>query len=209
VRDSKKVEKYNKFTERVLKALDYEEGVFHLEAIESESLTQTSDEVDGDLNFLEIAIRPGGGNAEGLALLGYDPRKAYIQSQLGNKMSFTLNDQMMIVFELMTPLDLAASREKHSLSKFNLDLEGLESFKEGLSMYPKTTASLFPDRRYLMNLKFVGEDEQKVIDDAHHVLNTMNIELIVRGGPYYFHTFKPTQEGWVHHKRETDPFVKI
>ena len=70
------LKKIEEFTRRVIKALSYDHGVFHLEAIE---------DTHGKLYFLEIAARPGHDSDYLKNQFGYDAEELNFDLQLGRK----------------------------------------------------------------------------------------------------------------------------
>ena len=185
-------EKYNEFTARVIKALDYKEGIFHLEAIEAH---------DGRLYFLEIAIRVGGNNVNGLIALGYSPRKAYIYSQLGKELDFVIDESLHLdVISIFTPLVLAESDAIfYKINEFQVDLDYLETYQENLSLLEQEGAKMRADERNLAELYFVSTDKKKLDQEVERVMNSLHVSLESRGGKYDGHIFKLDRHGWVLH----------
>lgn len=188
VKDPIAVARYDEYARRILKALDYPKGIFHLEAIE---------DPEGKLHFLEIAIRVGGGNKRGLTLLGYNPELAYLYTQLNKDITFTPNNKMLVNFTLMTPLFFTNTNQKHKIKAFEFDLKNLETFmSKHSSFFYQVGDSMEAPNRDLFELNFVGDDEETVLKESQSVFDSMKIEVIFRGGLFDKHVFRAFKDGW-------------
>lgn len=191
ITDENENKKYDEFTLRVLKALNYKKGVYHLEAFVKP---------DGTISFLEIAARPGGGLQLTLPLLGYDASQAYIYSQLDKEVIIRRNNKIFDVIELYTPLEIADSKQRHRIITVKSNFSSLETYLPKLSYIRKSFTSIDPDLRLFANLVFVTDkkNQAQMAKDVQYVYDTLKVELLVKGGKNYFHKYTLENGTWTH-----------
>ena len=174
ITDEEKVAENLEFASKVMKALEYQDGVFHLEAIRNKKT--------GTLYFLENAARPGGGLSETLRQVGYNPIEAFVNHQLNLPFSFDIDQQKVFnVVEIKAP-----SFDSDSLRILELDpraAEGYESYDQSIS-WLTSRKQIFS--RTLGLLSFIHEDEDVVLSESREFAKNFTARVKMESGEYYF-----------------------
>ena len=174
IHDSEEQAHFANYTQNLLKAFQYEDGVYHLELIKRKQ--------DDKLFFLEIAARPGGTLSSTLTLLGYNPTASHIYSQLDLKQhELKTCSKSFATVTMEFPQKLNAT-EVWLKELSDPDLSEFQTLQHQLSWRSSTNKKLRASYRPLQ-MVFIDDNHEAVIEEATRLYFQLNARFKVKGGP--------------------------
>jgi hypothetical protein len=184
---------YDTFAQQVVSALEYRNGIIHLEAIQK---------TNGDLYFLEIAARTGGTLYPILSSLGFNPEKAYVYSNLGISYKYSIKNQTFAVVSLPIPKDVPENTREMWLSDFSHeDPKNFRTFRADLSKdepLVHTYLDLQDDANIGIKV-FVGGDHALVYQEAQAYYKSLEGRIKLIGGHKDGQWMYLENQQWVSH----------
>ena len=160
--------RYDQFTQQVAYALEFRNGPFHLEAIESTS---------GELYFLEISIRPGGTLASTLSHIGFNPRRSFVLQQLGLEYEAHLKeDPTFGVIAVHPPFWSKNSEFYIDLIEYK-PLDHFSSYMDDFSYIPREAGMQVSRFNRFIEVAFIGDSNLDAEADAREFFNSLKIHL--------------------------------
>ena len=189
--------KYQKFAQKVINALDYVEGIFHLEVIENDR---------GEIYFLEIGSRPGGTIHDVQKYLGLELQKAHIYSQMGKEVEFDVKDDYYAVIVMMSPtfnsvlLKYSTSANSIWVRDFDYhnkdELSLYQSFSEENSKEPYVFKKYIKPNILMLKASFIG-DKDEVESDSKDLYTTLRSTIKIIQGPLKNNVYELVNKKWV------------